>query len=215
MKIFTIMLLISAASLCSLPVQARPVSYPGGWTAIGESDMDVVSLQTHYSPTARYSIGYRAEHWREEDWQFHGAQLNYLLHRENAKASQANLYFNAGTGIAYSDFEEFDGETELAGFVGLSADWEDRRFFTSYNARLTYAGDIDKFFRQNARVGVAPYVGDYGDIHTWLMLQVNHNPTGEEHFTFTPLVRMFKNEYLVEAGVSDQGEVLFNWIARF
>lgn len=47
------------------------------------------------------------------------------------------------------------------------------------------------------------------------MLQVDHNPSADDEITFTPLVRMFKGEYLAEAGVSDNGEVLLNWVIRF
>ena len=64
-------------------------------------------------------------------------------------------------------------------------------------------------------MGVAPYIGDYGDTHTWLMLQVDHNPSQDDDITFTPLIRVFKGEYLAEAGVSDQGDVLFNWVIRY
>ena len=47
------------------------------------------------------------------------------------------------------------------------------------------------------------------------MLQVDHNPSQKDEITFTPLVRLFKGEYLAEAGVSDKGDVLFNWVIRF
>lgn len=68
---------------------------------------------------------------------------------------------------------------------------------------------------QSARVGVAPYVGDYGDLHTWLMLEVEHNPEADDKFTLTPLVRLFKDVHLVEAGMGDDGSVLFNWVIRY
>lgn len=214
MRLFLTITCIAMLGLSSEAL-ARPVSYPDGWTVMQNNDMDAHTLHVHYSPTAKYSIGYKAEYWRKEDWQFHGAQLNYLVKRWNAPASQANFYLKSGAGVAYSDYQSFDGEAEPAAFTGIALDWEDRRWFTSYENRAYYAGDIDKFFMQKARVGVAPYIGDYGDIHTWLMLQVDHNPSADDEITFTPLVRMFKGEYLAEAGVSDNGDVLFNWIIRF
>ena len=195
--------------------EARPVSYPEGWTVMQHNDADANTLHVHYSPNRHYSIGYKAERWRDRDWQFHGAQLNYLAKRWNAPASQANLYFKNGVGVAYSDYQNFDNDTELAAFSGMAFDWEDRRYFTSYENRYTYAGDFDKFFMQKARIGIAPYVGDYGDIHTWLMLQVDHNPTADDKLIFTPLVRLFKDEYLAEAGVNDNGDVLIHWAVRF
>lgn len=208
---------ISCITLLAIanPLAARPVSYPQGWTVMQNNDMDANTLHVHYSPTAKYSVGYKAERWRDKDWQFHGAQVNYLAKRWNAPASQANFYLKNGVGLAYSDYQNFDNDTELAAFSGIALDWEDRRYFTSYENRYTYAGDFDQFFTQKARIGVAPYIGNYGDIHTWLMLQVDHNPTADDKLTFTPLVRVFKGEYLAEAGVSDNGDALFNWIIRF
>lgn len=192
---------------------ARPVSYPGGWTAIQLNDMNSHSLNLHYSPTAHYSVGYRAEYWRKEDWQFHGVQVNTLLHRWNMPEAQANLYLKTAGGIA---FDSGGNSAGAAGFAGIAGDWENRRFFTSYENRYVEADRLDGFFMQQARVGVAPYIGDYGDVHTWLMMQVDHNPTLEgEELTFTPMVRLFKDVYMAEFGVSHRGDVMANWIVRF
>jgi biopolymer transport protein ExbD len=194
---------------------ARPVSYPGGWTVMQKNDMDKNSLHVHYSPTAKYSVGYKTEYWRDKEWQLHSVQLNYLAKRWNQPNSQANVYLKAGAGVAYSDLDTFHSKTEPAAFSGIAFDWENRRYFTSYENRVYYAGDIEKFFMQKARVGIAPYIGDYGDVHTWLMLQVDHNPSKQDNFTVTPLIRVFKGEYLAEAGVSNNRDVLLNWIIRF
>ena len=194
---------------------SRPVSYPGGWTIMQKNEKSVHSLHVHYSPTARYSVGYRTEYWRDEGWQFHGVQLNYLVKRHNMPTSQANLYLKGGLGMAYGDLGLPDGETQPAAFTDIAFDWESRRYFTSYETRAYYARDIDKFLRQKARVGIAPYLGDYDDVHSWLMLQVDHITGEGDRISFTPLVRMFKNEYLGEVGISNKGEVLFNLIIRF
>ena len=214
-KTFIYFSLIMASIGLSFSVQARPVSYPDGWTVMQMNDVDSNSLHVHYTPNRHYSIGYKAQRWREKDWQFHGAQLNYLLKRWNAPASQANVYLKNGIGLAYSDYRSFDSHRELAAFTSLAMDWEDRRWFTSYENHLLYAGDIEKHFVQKARIGFAPYIGDYGDLHSWLMLQVDHNPTADDKLTFTPMVRFFKGETLAEIGVSDEGDALFNWIVRF
>lgn len=212
-----LILALSGIIACGIVAEAnaRPVSYPEGWTIMQMNDEDANGLHIHYSPTAKYSIGYKAEYWRDMKWQFHGVQLNHLVKRWNQPDSQANLYLKNGVGLAYSDFEAFDQESSLAGFTGVAVDWENRRFFTSYENRLYYAGDLDQFFMQKARIGVAPYIGEYGDIHTWLMLQVDHNPKKHDEVTFTPMLRFFKSEYLAELGLSNQGHAMFNWIIRF
>ena len=198
-----------------MPSWARPVSYPGGWTLMQMNDVMSHSLHLHYSPTARYSLGYKGEYFREDDWQFHGAQLNYLLTRFNQPKAQANIYLKSAMGVAYSDKGVFENKTHAAGFAGIAADWENRRFFSSYENRGIYAGDISKQFSQKARIGIAPYVGDYGDVHTWLMLQVDHVPSAEDELTITPLVRFFKGADLMEAGVNNNGKILFNYVHRF
>lgn len=173
------------------------------------------SAHVHYSPTAKTSIGVRSEYWREDDFYFNGVQMNNLIKRWNEKHSQANFYLKSGIGVAYSDRDDFDGETDASGFTGIAADWENRRYFVSYENRYIEAGDIHDGFHQSSRVGIAPYIGNYGDLHTWLMLQVDHVPESDEPVTVTPLVRFFKDVHMMEAGLSNEGNVLFNYIVRF
>jgi hypothetical protein len=194
---------------------ARPVSYPGGVTVMLNNDGDKNTAHVHYSPTAKTSIGYKVEYWRDKEFILNAIQMNNLLKRWNKKDSQANIYLKSGLGVAYSDKGDFDSETEAAGFTGIAADWENRRFFTSYENRYTEAGKIDDFYSQSARVGWAPYEGDYGDLHTWLMLQVEHMPEAEDNFTVTPLVRLFKGVHLFEAGMNTRGEALLNYVLRY
>lgn len=192
---------------------ARPVSYPGGWTVITENNGDVNSLLVHYSPTAKYSIGLRSEFRRETDYTLNTVQVNNLLKRWNKKQSQANIYLQSGVGIAIQTSGE--DEIEPAAFTGIAADWETRRYFVSYENRYIEAADLDNSFVQRARIGIAPYVADFGKLHTWLMLEVEHEPEDNETFTLTPLIRLFKGVNLVEAGISNQGDVLFNFTRRF
>ncbi len=200
----------------SKPTFARPVSYPGGWTAMQMNDGASNSVHIHYSPTAQYSIGYKGEYFRENQWQLQAAQLNYLVKRWNKPQSQANFYIKSAIGAAVSNKGRFDNHWQEAGFTGFAADWETRRFYTSYENRLVYAGNIDKFFSQKARVGIAPYIGDYGDIHSWIMMELNHDPESRgDKITATPLLRIFKDVYLFELGYSFDHKILFNAVVRF
>lgn len=206
-------------SLCLLlaaaPALARPVSYPGGWTFMTMNDGDTNMLHLNYTFTPQLAIGYTAEYWREEKYQLHALQMNNLLKRWNNPDSQANFYLQSGLGAAYSDKSPHDSDWQPAAFTGIAVDWEDRRFFTSYQNRVTWAGDIDKGFMQQARVGIAPYIGGYGDLHTWIMLQVSHTPKSENSVTFSPILRLFKGDHLAEAGISNHGDVTLNWTVRF
>ncbi len=205
---FVAVLVIANATVAD----ARPVSYPGGWTMMFMNNGDANTAHLHYSPTAKYSVGYKFEHWRDRGFNLNAAQLNGLVKRWNEKDSQANFYVKGGIGIAS---ERGTSNDDMAGFAGISTDWENRRLFFQYENRYTEAGNIDDFFGQSARVGWAPYEGDYGDLHTWLMVEVDHSPESEDSFTVTPLMRFFKGVHLVEAGMSNQGEALFNYVLRY
>ncbi len=175
------------------------------------------SWHQHYSPNARSSYGYRLEYWRNRELFLHTLQMNNLLKRWNNRNSQGNIYLKSGFGLAHRHQNDLDAAVEPAGFTGIAADWENRRFFVSYENRGIAAGDIDHFFLQRARIGIAPYIGDYGDLHSWLMIEIEHEPEDMRGnpVTVTPLLRFFKGTHLVEMGASNKGEVLFNWIIRF
>lgn len=190
--------------------QARPVSYPDGWTIMQNNDHDKNSVHLHYSPTATDSIGYRGEILRDTNTKLHFAQYNRLLKRWNLPASQANMYLKLGAGLA-----EQDNETDFGGQIGFAADFETRRIFFGYENRYLETGDFGNSFIQKGRVGVAPYLASYDELQTWLMFEVEHRPEEEDKFIAMPLVRFFYLEYMAEIGVSDQKDVMFNWIVRF
>lgn len=208
MKYF-ITMVVFAACLPQMTL-ARPVSYPGGWTAMFMNDKDGNSSHIHYSPSPRYSIGWRHEYMRDNSAHMDAVQLNNLLKRWNKPGEQANLYLKSGVGVAYDD-----GEVEPAAFTGIATDWETRRYYISYENHFLHAGDIEKHVRHKARVGIAPYIGRYGDLHTWLMFQADYNPGEDDDFSPTPLVRFFKDATMVEAGYNFDDGLLFNFLQRF
>lgn len=212
MKAIRAAICISAAIIVGGAAVARPVSYPGGWTVMQRNTGDFSSLHVHYSPTFQDSIGAYAEHNWEGDYTFAGVQYNRLVQRWNAPRSQGNLYLNLGLGGA----ETFDGDDQsAAGFVGVAADWETRRWFLSYAAR-GYELGFDQTLVQSARVGVAPYIGDFGDLHTWLMVEVQNMPEADTPTTVTPLVRFFYDVQLLELGYTPETErFMASWIVRF
>ncbi len=85
---------------------ARPVSYVGGWTLFSSNNYQSNSIQMHYTPTSKYSLGYNVEYWNDKEFWINNLNLNYLLKRVNKKNSRSNFYFKSGLGFLYSDFEE-------------------------------------------------------------------------------------------------------------
>ncbi len=202
------------AFLCAfLPVgaDARPVSYAGGWMFMTGNDLFENGASMIYSPTATASFGPFISHYRDTDGELAGIEFNWLAKRLNNRDSQANLFFLSGLGVANDD-----GDERAGGFAGLEADWESRRHYISYENRYTAAGEaVKQEFQQKARIGIAPYVAEAGGLHTWLMLQAEHFPEEGEPWTVTPLVRVFKGDYLAEAGFSNKGSFLFNLMITY
>jgi hypothetical protein len=197
------------------PALARPVSYPEAWTVIEETDRQSTALWVHYTVTPKLSVGGRSEWDRRQDFVFNGAQATYLVKRWFGENYQANVYAFGGAG-AVTPVGDAEGGTDPSGFIGILADWETRRLFVSYRARYLDAGGIGDFAMQAARVGFAPYEGDTGDLHTWLMIEVDHRPQNPDEVGVTPLVRLFKGAALFEAGWSiTDDEPLLNFTYRF
>lgn len=206
--------LMGAWTFMPNPLEARPVSYPGGWTFMTMNDGIRNSAHVHYSPNAKTSLGYLFENWRNKAFNLNAVQVNWLLKRWNQPDSQANVYLKSGIGLARGELGR-NRETSLAGFSGLAADWENRRYFFAYENRYTEADSIDGFYQQMGRIGWAPYQGDYGDLHTWVMVQIDHMPGADESVMVTPLVRLFKNVHLFEVGMNNRGQILLNYIFRY
>jgi len=151
-----------------------------------------------------------SQNGQEEDEPFKVLKGGKLIRQMDKKAEQANFYFKSGAGFAYEE-----GTSEPAGFVGLATDWETRRYFLSYENRFMDAGEIDSQALHKARVGLAPYIGDYGDLHTWVMLEAYYDAGNEDRFSLTPLVRFFKGPHLLEAGYNLDNGIMLNFVERF
>ncbi|MEO1658651.1 MAG: hypothetical protein AAFR65_13125 [Pseudomonadota bacterium] len=198
---------------------ARPVSYPDAWTLQLFNEARRNAALAHYTFTPRTALGLRVEDRLYADHTFVGVQANHLLRRWNAPGSQANLYLKTALGAADGAFNAGSNETSAAGFARVDADWENRRLFVSggYGA---YAVEGQAFRELTGRIGIAPYVAEYGSLHTWAMIQIDHRPDaleaqGAEIFTVTPLLRFFKGPALLEVGYSTNDEALVNFTYRF
>lgn len=204
--------LLLCAALVILPpsAQARPVSYPDGWMIMQMNDHMENSLMASYSPTAKDAVGVRTDYMREDEHWLHTVTYNRLLKRWNAEHSQGNLFLQSGAGFA-----EDHGDKDAAATAGIEADWETRRIYFSYENRFIYAGDIEQSFSHKARAGFAPYAGSYDDLHTWLMVQVDHHPQERDNVVITPFVRLFNTDALAELGISNKRDILFNLTLQF
>ena len=211
------LLALAAASAALAPhdAGARPVTYPGGNMAMLEYRDETSMAETMRTVTPKLAIGWHDEWDDESDWQFHGPMLAGLAKRWNNPDSQGNIFWMTGAGVAFDDVASSGGAAKPAAYAGVEADWENRRFYTQYQARGFWAEDIDKTFAQRARIGVAPYVAEAGALHTWAILQVDYEPEDDHPVSVTPVIRLFRGTLLAEAGVSLNGDGFASFMFYF
>jgi hypothetical protein len=195
-----------ACAMLATPALARPITYPGGSMAMLEYADEYWTNEVMYTPSARYSVGVRSEFDGEDNRQYQGLSANFLAYRHNAEDGQANVYVLTSAGVAGNDRASLRHKTGAAGLLGLEADWENRRFLVLGQVKGFAAEGIDKTLTWRGRVGVAPYVGEFGDLHTWLMLQVDHEPESRHPTNVSGVVRFFKGPVLFEVGASLKGD---------
>jgi hypothetical protein len=194
----------------SFEAPARPVAYPGGYSLMQHNDYVSNNLHLNYTITGKDTVGLMSEYERNQKFWLNTVQYTRVLGRWNQDDSQGNLYFTGGVGGA-----EVKDNFKSGGFAGIEADWESRRYYLYYKNSLTKIDGQNTWFRQTARVGVAPYIGGYNDLNTWFMLQLDHTPYMDKNFVVTPLIRVFKGAYLAEFGVSTDKTILFNFMTFF
>ena len=195
---------------------ARPVSYVGGTTLMVENDGEKNAALLHYTVSPNLAVGYRTEYLRHHNATFNGAQANWLVKRWNAPNSQANIYVKSALGYTHGNGDRSDN---IEGFTGLAADWENRRFMVGYENRAWLSGNAARqHLEQDAMIGVAPYVAEFGALHSWAMLHIKHVPEDEagDQVQFVPQMRFFQGPYLLEAGYNITNDTpVLNGIIRF
>ena len=169
-------------------VEARPISYSGGSTMMFMSDKIKESIYYHYSPTYKYSVGIESVKDKFLDKDYLYLRLTYLLNRKNTKNSQRNLYFQSA--ISPDDLND--------NFYGIHGDWETRRLFSGFGYKRVI-NNIQDFTEQYYQLGIAPYIGEYGDFHTWMMVKSKKNSLTSDWITY-PVLKFFKGDFLVEIG---------------
>lgn len=184
-------------------IEARPISYSGGSTLMGFSDNMMDSIYYHYSPTYKYSIGIESIQNKYFNENYSYVRFTYLLNRKNTQTSQRNLYFQSG--LSSKGLDNY--------FYGVHGDWETRRWFLGFGLKeveSAYRNYSDKYYQ----VGVAPYLGEYGDLHTWILIKTKVNSLTNKTSTY-PVLKFFKGNFLIELGYNSKTEWDTHLMYRF
>ena len=167
------------------------------------SDQAKHSFYYHYSPTYKFSVGVEAVEIRQNGDEHSYLRLTYLLDRKNTQNSQRNLYLQ--TGVDPVELDHY--------FYGVLGDWETRRLFSGFGYKRVVDSKID-FEEKYVQFGVAPYLGDYGDLHTWIMVKGKKNTLFGSSSTY-PVLRLFKGNVFAEFGYSGQSQWDIHLMYRF
>jgi hypothetical protein len=170
---------------------------------MGFSDNMKDSIYAYYSPSHLYSFGIESKKDKYTQSDYSYLRFTYLLDRKNAEKSQRNFYFQSGINT--------DGTNNY--FLGIHGDWETRRLYTGFsykNVRLKTQTYQDKFFQ----FGIAPYLGEYGDLHTWLMVKAKKNSIDNDWSVY-PMLKLFRGDFLVEIGYNKKTNVDAHLMYRF
>jgi len=205
--LFTTFLLLALAE-----TQAKPLSYVGGTMVMQENDETGHTLTIDYTFDPHFALGVYSKYeinQRDNFWMV-GPTLNTLIKRWNLPDGQGNIFNMTGAGMARQG-----SRNEPAAWTTMMVDYETRRLFASYEVRFMYARDIESSVWQRAYLGVAPYLANYDQLNTWMLIRLDHHPAKHDHFVVTPVLRFFYKTFWLEVGYSSNQHVMVNWTVQF
>lgn len=192
-------------------LMAHTVSFKGAH-ALNFSNSDEMSMWTYnYSRTPKNSLG--ANYYRFDlsgkSERFYFLETNFLLKRWNKLSSQGNLYLSLGQGIS-------ETKTQHHSDVAIEADWETRKYYTAFKTQgiLNHKDSSKNIYYTKYRVGFAPYLAEFDQINTWIILETKYVNKMKEEFSITPFVRLFYQNFLMEIGISNKGNSEFNFMVH-
>ena len=202
---------------------AKPIAFQDGWTAMAEYGTNTMrEAQVFYAPKYWWSGGAAytrlIAHDKSLERETVGVQVNYLVKRWNLPAAQGNVFAWAGVrtargytvsaqahvpGHVIEETERFDGVA--TSHLGAQADYETRSIYAS--AKTDWLRS-DRFSHRidTVQLGVAPYEHDYEDLAVWFVVQARRYTGGimPGKTEVIPMVRLFKGNFWIEAGVDRQ-----------
>ena len=192
-------ILVTFVFICN--VDARPISYSGGHTLMHFNDSMKESIYYHYSPTYKFSMGLETMQNKVFSTNETNIRFTYLLNRKNKKLSQRNLYFQSAISTKDNNY-----------VYGMHGDWETRRYFIGFDYKEVK--NIIDYTDKHIQLGLAPYLGEYGDLHTWLMVKTKKNSINNKQITY-PVVKFFKGNVLLELGYDKKTDWDIHLMYRF
>jgi hypothetical protein len=183
-----------ALLLLTQAINAHPVIWKGGKALMHSSNLATTSTRFMFSQNYDWALGLQQLNVKNTNNTYTFAESNSLLKRWNGLGSQGNIYLLSGLGLPNQD-----SNSDMALHLGVQTDWETRRVYTYF--RTDYYALETAMLNLRGRVGVAPYIGNFEAVHTWLILQADDIIMEDTHtLAITPVIRWFKDNILIEVG---------------
>lgn len=204
------------ATVLALPgAHGHPVSFEGAWSIMTANKGAMHDIDVFHSFTPRFAAG--GSYLKSGDDSFSVVRANLLLRRWNREDSQGNLYLSVGAGGETSPSTTGPDRHGEVGVGEVMADWEDRRLYVLAKHRVLVRESRADWARGNVemsqlRAGFAPYLGEYNQLNTWVIGQLDQGPTSPRDFTL--LLRFYYNNVLWEIGSSLNHQTVFNFMVH-
>jgi hypothetical protein len=189
--------------------QAKPIAFADGTTVMAEHGASTMNeVQGFYAPSYRYSIGgghlSLQSDLNDDTRDITYARVNYLPKRWNMEAAQANTFVWGSIGRAHIGET---GDNQFAWNVGGQVDYETRYVYASLRTDLHEAASFSHRI-DTLQLGVAPYAHDYQTLALWFVVQARQYTNGiYDGIEVAGLVRLFKRNAWLEAGLNEDGKV--------
>lgn len=198
-----------ALAMAPLAAVAKPIAFARGTTVMAEYGAGTMTeVQAFYAPSYRWSLG--GGHLaldgelddRTRDITY--LRANFLPKRWNLPAAQANMFVWGGIGRASAGA---DGSDLTAWNAGGQVDYETRRIYaslrTDWHESSAFSHRIDTL-----QLGFAPYPHETNQLAVWFVVQAREITGGLTDGTeVAALLRLFKRNAWVEAGVTQDGKL--------
>ncbi len=198
-----------ALAMAPLAAVAKPIAFAHGTTVMAEYGAGTMTeVQAFYAPSYRWSFG--GGHLaldgelddRTRDITY--LRVNYLPKRWNLPAAQANVFVWGGVGRASAGA---DGSDLTSWNAGGQFDYETRRVYaslrTDWHETSAFSHRIDTL-----QLGFAPYPHETNQLAVWFVVQAREITGGLTDGTeVAALLRLFKRNAWVEAGVTQDGKL--------
>jgi hypothetical protein len=194
------------------PLLAHPVSYKGALSLMSWNQADETETMLTYTLQRNIAVASVYHRMILEDGsevKYYGPQLNYLLRRWNGDDHQANIYVFGGAGA-----HERNSRNRSAGLAGVEADYETTKVYFSSKFMSIYPELGDNHYSARYRAGVSAFPFEFDTLAAWAIIDVQHNPQMKHAVTFTPVLRLFYRNVLLEAGSSFNGDLMLNFMVH-